>query len=76
VTAPLYPNPHDRPADLAIWFNPDGSADVVDRVHAGEYGANTCTFKLTPAQADALLALGSVLDEGQAKRLYEWKEER
>jgi hypothetical protein len=71
-----YPNPHDRPADLAIWFNPDGSADVVDRVHAGEYGANTCMFKMTAEQADALLALGSVLDEGQAKRLYEWKEER
>lgn len=71
-----YPNPHDRPADLSIWCNPDGTADVVARVYAGEYGANACTFKLTIAQVDELLKQGGVLDEGQAKRLYEWKEAR
>lgn len=70
-----YANPQARPADLLLWCNPDGTADVVTRIYAGEYGANCCTFRLTAAQVDELLKLGGVLDEGQSKRLYEWKEE-
>lgn len=67
--------PTERP-DITIWCNEDGSAFVLARIYAGEYGANTCTFKLTAEQVNELLKLGGVLDEGQAKRLYEWKEVR
>lgn len=69
-------SPHTRPPDIAIWCNDDGTADVVARLYACEFDGNTCTFKLTVEQVNELLKLGGVLDEGQAKRLYEWKEAR
>ena len=68
----------NRPADIEIRFNEDGTAHVIDRTLTGEYNHNTASYSLSRSAVDELLKMDGVLDTAQATdpNREEWYEPR